>query len=185
MLMVVAPSSITASSTRHRKSCSERLPSSGENSTSGQAFLAYRTASFACSSTCPGLMHRFSALVMDAPGLCSPSRMVVSKMISLCLLMAAPRGNANSPCRRVGGKGAAELEGLVCAREAQQQASRQESQAGERRDEKCGRRGHARTIARKMGSDQLFRTRQRPSSYPKEMLICPHFSPACRPVAAA
>ena len=32
-------------------------------------------------------MRSFSSLVMDAPGLCSPSRMVVSKMINLPLLM--------------------------------------------------------------------------------------------------
>ena len=32
-------------------------------------------------------MRSFSSLVMDAPGLCSPSRMVVSKMMSFCLLM--------------------------------------------------------------------------------------------------
>src|SRR5678809_933021 len=42
MLMVVAPSLITASSTRQRKSMSEREPSSGENSTSGQCLRAHR-----------------------------------------------------------------------------------------------------------------------------------------------
>jgi len=62
MLMVVAPSLITASSTRQRKSRSERLPSSGENSTSGQAFLAKRTASLAASSTCSGVMRSFFSM---------------------------------------------------------------------------------------------------------------------------
>jgi hypothetical protein len=33
-------------------------------------------------------MRIFSSRVMDAPGLCSPSRSVVSKMINLSLLMA-------------------------------------------------------------------------------------------------
>jgi len=32
-------------------------------------------------------MRSFSSLVIDAPGLCSPSRMVVSKMMSRWLLM--------------------------------------------------------------------------------------------------
>ncbi len=40
MLIVVAPSRIATSSTRHRKSGSERLASSGENSTSGHWFFA-------------------------------------------------------------------------------------------------------------------------------------------------
>jgi hypothetical protein len=42
--------------------------------------------------------------------------------------------------------GTAELWDLVCAREAQQQAS-QEEQAGERRNGKCVRGGHGATIA--------------------------------------
>ena len=60
--MVVAPSLITASSTRQRKSSSERLPSSGENSTSGHAFLAKRTESRACSYTCSGVMRSFFSM---------------------------------------------------------------------------------------------------------------------------
>ena len=168
--MVVAPSAITASRTRHRKSGSERLPSSGENSTSAQCLRAKRTASFACSSTCSGArrsffsmcsglvamkvwmrqdfapfsastpremsrslarhrpaivdslttfamartaskspldaagnpasmtstrmrsscraMRSFSSRFIDAPGLCSPSRMVVSNMIKLSFIAA-------------------------------------------------------------------------------------------------
>src|SRR5438067_873632 len=62
MLMVVAPSLITVSSTRQRKSSSERLPSSGENSTSGHAFFAKRTASFAASRTCSGVMRSFFSM---------------------------------------------------------------------------------------------------------------------------
>jgi hypothetical protein len=34
-------------------------------------------------------MRSFSSRVMDAPGLCSPSRMVVSKMISLSVVLMA------------------------------------------------------------------------------------------------
>ena len=36
-------------------------------------------------------MRSFSSRVMDAPGLCSPSRSVVSKMISRLLLMVVSR----------------------------------------------------------------------------------------------
>src|SRR6266571_3931914 len=43
MLMVLAPSLITASRTRQRKSGSERLPSSGENSMSSRCLRAKRT----------------------------------------------------------------------------------------------------------------------------------------------
>ena len=57
--MVVAPSAITASSTRHRKSSSERLPSSGLNSISSVYWRAQRIAWMACSSTWPGSIRSF------------------------------------------------------------------------------------------------------------------------------
>ena len=41
-------------------------------------------------------MRIFSSLVIDAPGLCSPSRIVVSKMINRSLLMACPRVRAGA-----------------------------------------------------------------------------------------
>ena len=44
MFRIVAPSSMAASSTRHRKSMSVRVASSGENSTSALLLRAYRTA---------------------------------------------------------------------------------------------------------------------------------------------
>ena len=165
--MVPAPAAIAASTTRHRKSRSERPASSGENSTSSVCRRARRTAAAACSSTCSSRMRSFRrmwigevamkvwmrgraapasasaarsmsrssararphtahsviaapisrtaanssglaigkpasitstrsccraraifsfcARVIDAPGLCSPSRSVVSKMISLSI----------------------------------------------------------------------------------------------------
>jgi hypothetical protein len=48
-------------------------------------------------------IRSFSSLVIEAPGLCSPSRIVVSKMINFCLAMmvsdlAAARGRF-SPAR--------------------------------------------------------------------------------------
>jgi hypothetical protein len=60
--MVVAPSAITASSTRHRKSISLRYPSSGENSTSPHRLRANRTASLACSNTWSGDMRSFFSM---------------------------------------------------------------------------------------------------------------------------
>ena len=62
MLIVVAPSLITASSTRQRKSTSDRLPSSGLNSTSGQWLRANFTASRDASSTCSGVMRSFFSM---------------------------------------------------------------------------------------------------------------------------
>ena len=62
MLIVVAPSAITASSTRHRKSGSDRYPSSGENSTSSVRLRAKRVASFACSNTWSGVMRSFFSM---------------------------------------------------------------------------------------------------------------------------
>src|SRR5688500_3290325 len=226
MLMVLAPSLITASSTRHRKSRSEREPSSGEDCTSGQALFASRTESFACSSTCSGLMrsffsmcsalvamnvctrqdlapfsasmprwmsrslarHRphtveslttlamartaskspldeagkpasitstfmrssaramrsFSSRVIDAPGLCSPSRMVVSKMIKLSLRMEWSLGlfrpGHSTDCRQE-----------CLARGAQQQAQREERRGGKHKHGPM----HDGTIARRMDSKQM------------------------------
>ncbi len=51
MLIVVAPSAIAADTTSAMKSMSERLPSSGENSTSSQYCLAWATAARAWPST--------------------------------------------------------------------------------------------------------------------------------------
>ena len=62
MFKVVAPSSMAVSSTRQRKSTSERYPSSGENSTSSHKFLAKRTACRACSCTCSGVMRSFFSM---------------------------------------------------------------------------------------------------------------------------
>src|SRR4029077_11141298 len=84
-------------------------------------------------------MRSFSSRVIEAPGLCSPSRMVVSKMIKWSVFMAAPGGAKNAwmnafspwPCGREAGY--SELGGLECARGAQQQPSqRQKRQAEER-----------------------------------------------------
>jgi hypothetical protein len=49
---------MTVSSTRHRKSTSERLPSSALNWLSVER-RAKRTDSLACSSTCSGIMRNF------------------------------------------------------------------------------------------------------------------------------
>src|SRR5688572_18150287 len=72
-------------------------------------------------------MRSFSSLVMDAPGLCSPSRMVVSKMIKLSLLDMAASLDLNGPVPRPCGPGALlELWIGDLARGAQQQAQREE-----------------------------------------------------------
>src|SRR6478735_4200042 len=231
--MVVAPSLITASSTRQRKSTSERLPSSGENSMSGQWFLAKRMESFACSYTCSGVMrsffsmcnalvarktcrrqafasfsasmprwmsrsfarHRpattesltaaataftaskspldeagkpasitstfmrsraramrsFSSRVMEAPGLCSPSRMVVSKMIKLSLGMSVPWYRWTDPAALWAGSLLKLWIGGL-ARGAQQQAQREE-----RREEDREKHGllHGGDYNRRPGARQL------------------------------
>ena len=61
-LIVVAPSLITASRTRQRKSTSERLPSSGLNSTSSVNWRAKRTARRACSYTWSGDIRSFFSM---------------------------------------------------------------------------------------------------------------------------
>ena len=64
MLTVVAPAAITASSSRHRKSGSDRPASSGENSTLSVYSRAQPTAFTACSSTCAGVMRSFICMWM-------------------------------------------------------------------------------------------------------------------------
>jgi len=60
--MVVAPSAITASSTRHKKSMSLRYPSSGLNSMSLTKLRAKRTDCLACSNTCSGVIRSFFSM---------------------------------------------------------------------------------------------------------------------------
>ncbi len=81
-------------------------------------------------------MRSFSSLVIDAPGLCSPSRKVVSKMYKRSFMAGSMVGrrrarrdhadalykSAASGLRRGGTAGGG---GSVCAREAQQQAAEQ------------------------------------------------------------
>ena len=62
MLIVVAPAAIAASSTRHRKSGSERPASSGENSTLSVYSRAQPTALTACSNTWSGVMRSFFSM---------------------------------------------------------------------------------------------------------------------------
>src|SRR6266699_770384 len=78
-------------------------------------------------------MRSFSSLVIEAPGLCSPSRMVVSNMISRsfmlllrieCLKIVPRRPHAPRP-------GTAELGLGLCAREAQQQTRQKQAAEGE------------------------------------------------------
>ena len=64
----VAPASITASSTRHRKSGSERPASSGENSTLSVHLRAHFTAFTACSTTWSGLMRSFFSMWIGRGG---------------------------------------------------------------------------------------------------------------------
>ena len=74
-------------------------------------------------------------------GLCSPSRMVVSKMMRWSVFMAAPGAcdgwiEACSPGLAAGRRGYSEKGGLKCARGAQQQRSqRQKRQAEDRRED--------------------------------------------------
>jgi hypothetical protein len=46
-------------------------------------------------------MRSFSSLVIEAPGDCSPSRKVVSKMISLSMLMAQAFVGQSKTARRL------------------------------------------------------------------------------------
>jgi hypothetical protein len=62
MLMVVAPSLITASMMRQRKSRSERPASSQENSTSSMPLRANRTALVAATITSSGAMRSFFSM---------------------------------------------------------------------------------------------------------------------------
>jgi hypothetical protein len=88
-------------------------------------------------------MRNFSSLVIEAPGLCSPSRMVVSNMINLSFMVplqdeivkasAAPACAATGYCRIGSVK--------LCAREAQQQTG--EKQAAEGKAESGGAELHA------------------------------------------
>ena len=59
-LMVVAPASITPSTTRHRKSRSLRVASSAENCTSSVCCRAYRTESTAISRHCSRVRCSFA-----------------------------------------------------------------------------------------------------------------------------
>ena len=60
--MVVAPALITASSTRHRKSISERTASSGENSTSSVYLRAQLDRLDRRSTTWSGVMRSFFSM---------------------------------------------------------------------------------------------------------------------------
>ena len=60
--MVDAPSLMAASTTLHKKSISERYPSSAENSISSAKFLAKRIERLACSNTSSGDMRNFTAI---------------------------------------------------------------------------------------------------------------------------
>src|SRR6266853_1033452 len=145
MLMVVAPSLITDSITRQRKSGSERLAASGENSMSSRCLRAKRTDSVACSSTCAGVMRSFSSLVIEAPGLCSPSRMVVSNMINLSFMVPLQVRLRKHLRRLLAPRpGPAELGLGLCAREAQQQT--RQKQAAEGKAESDGAEMHAGNI---------------------------------------
>src|SRR6266581_1110074 len=62
MLIVVAPSPITVSMMRQRKSSSERPASSQENSTLSMPLRAKRTASFAAAMTSSGVMRSFFSM---------------------------------------------------------------------------------------------------------------------------
>src|SRR5512146_3512585 len=112
-------------------------------------------------------MRSFSSLVIEAPGLCSPSRIVVSKMMRLLLpLMVRSLGaNVRMPIRREGRVGGLPVGALVCAREAQQQAGQQKRRAGEEKLEPEGRT-HGGQYNAPPGLAQAF-------------------SPACRPGAVA
>src|SRR5258706_202977 len=90
-------------------------------------------------------MRSFSSLVMDAPGLCSPSRMVVSNMINLSFIERLQR-NRRKLSRRLPAlrPGTAELRVGLCAREAQQQARKQKHQAAKGKIQRWGDELHVR-----------------------------------------
>src|SRR5262249_7637239 len=69
-------------------------------------------------------MRIFSSLVIDAPGLCSPSRKVVSKTIKWSAMSAAPQTVAKAfPASNSAGPDTAEGMGELSARGAQQQTA--------------------------------------------------------------
>src|SRR5712691_9280161 len=78
-------------------------------------------------------MRSFSSLVIEAPGLCSPSRMVVSNMINLSFMVPLQgeiaKASAAPACAATGGT--AELGLGLCAREAQQQTRQEQAAEGE------------------------------------------------------
>src|SRR5262249_29436833 len=96
-------------------------------------------------------MRSFSSLVIDAPGLCSPSRMVVSNMINCsfmvklrCQYVRCGLNEFRRACWRCE-PGTAELGLEYLAREAQQQAG--QKQAAEVKLQICASGMHARNIA--------------------------------------
>src|SRR6267143_994589 len=82
-------------------------------------------------------MRSFSSLVIEAPGLCSPSRMVVSNMMSRSFMGAAPHRVPEIVPRRLLAPrpGTAELGLGLCAREAQQQTRQEQAAEGEAESE--------------------------------------------------
>src|SRR2546429_251779 len=78
-------------------------------------------------------MRSFSSLVMEAPGLCSPSRMVVSNMMSRSFMVPLRIEMPEIVPRRLLAPrpGTAELGLGLCAREAQQQARQEQAAEGE------------------------------------------------------
>ncbi len=86
-------------------------------------------------------MRSFSSLVIDAPGLCSPSRKVVSKMNKRSFMagsMVEGRRQTDALYRRcrvwLAARGTAGEGKLMCARDAQQQAAEQNVRQAEKKD---------------------------------------------------
>src|SRR6267142_2096239 len=91
-------------------------------------------------------MRSFSSLVIEAPGLCSPSRMVVSNMINLSFMVPLQVKLRKHPRRLLAPRpGTAELGLGLCAREAQQQTRQRRVAEGEA--ESNGAEMHAGNIA--------------------------------------
>src|SRR5712671_528003 len=81
-------------------------------------------------------MRSFSSLVIEAPGLCSPSRMVVSNMINLSFMVPLQVKSRKHPRRLLAPRpGPAELGLGLCAREAQQQTRQEQAAEGEAESE--------------------------------------------------
>src|SRR5438477_1324658 len=78
-------------------------------------------------------MRSFSSLVIEAPGLCSPSRMVVSNMINRSFMVPLRIEMPEIVPRRLPAPrpGTAELGLGLCAREAQQQTRQEQAAEGE------------------------------------------------------